>query len=108
MMKRTIQVGRPLGGTTYEAAPAHAFGIAVRAVRMERGLAQEALAHSAGIERSHMGKIERGAHMPTLALIIRIANALNCTTAELMAKTEANMVRALLLESVDSSKEKNS
>ena len=36
------------------------FGRAVRAMRLERGLSQEVLAHQAGVERSHMGKIERG------------------------------------------------
>jgi predicted transcriptional regulator len=30
-------------------------------------MAQESLAHLAGIERSHMGKIERGEHMPYAA-----------------------------------------
>lgn len=93
MEKRTVRQGRPAGVTTYEAAPAHAFGMAVRATRVELGIAQEALAHMAGIERSHMGKIERGEHMPTLALIIRIASALNSSTAELMTKTEENLVR---------------
>lgn len=93
MEKRTVRQGRPAGVTTYEAAPAHAFGMAVRATRVELGIAQEALAHMAGIERSHMGKIERGEHMPTLALIIRIASALNSSMAELMTKTEENLVR---------------
>lgn len=93
MEKRTARHGRPVGGTTYDAAPAHAFGMAVRATRVELGIAQEALAHMAGIERSHMGKIERGEHMPTLALIIRIAGALNSSTAALMAKTEENLMR---------------
>src|SRR3546814_11982575 len=66
----------PVGATTFEAAPALAFGAAVRAIRTEEGIAQETLAHLAGIERSHMGKIERGEHMPTLAVILKIARAL--------------------------------
>ena len=60
MQKRTVQRGRPAGSTTHDAELAHASGAAVRALRMERGIAQESLAHQAGIERSHMGKIERG------------------------------------------------
>jgi len=91
MEKRTIQHGRPTGGTTYEAAPAKSFGMAVRAMRVERGLAQETLANIACIERSHFGKIERGEHMPTLMLIIKIARALNCTTSILMERTEENL-----------------
>lgn len=89
--KRGIQRGRPIGATTFEAAPAQAFGAAVRAIRIEDGIAQETLAHLAGIERSHMGKIERGEHMPTLALILRIAVALNRSAADLIAATEENL-----------------
>ena len=64
MPKRSIQRGRPTGTTTYEAEPAIAFGAAVREERTNQGIAQETLAHMAGIERSHMGKIERGEHIP--------------------------------------------
>lgn len=91
MQKRTVQRGRPVGSTTYEPEPALAFGQAVRAARMEQGMAQEELAALAEIERSHMGKIERGEHMPTLALILRIAIALNRSAAELIAATEENL-----------------
>jgi transcriptional regulator with XRE-family HTH domain len=58
---------------------------------MEQGMAQEELAALAEIERSHMGKIERGEHMPTLALILRIAVALNRSAADLIAATEENL-----------------
>ena len=54
-------------------------------------MAQEELAALAEIERSHMGKIERGEHMPTLALILRIAAALNKSAADLIAVTEENL-----------------
>ena len=91
MQKRTIQRGRPVGSTTYEPEPALAFGQAARAARMEQGMAQEELAALAEIERSHMGKIERGEHMPTLALILRIAVALNRSAADLIAATEENL-----------------
>ena len=91
MQKRTVQRGRPVGSTTYEPGPALAFGQAVRAARMEQGMAQEELAALAEIERSHMGKIERGEHMPTLALILRIAAALNRSAADLIAATEENL-----------------
>ncbi|HRP72653.1 MAG TPA: helix-turn-helix transcriptional regulator [Luteimonas sp.] len=91
MQKRTVQRGRPAGTTTFEAEPALAFGKAVRAARVEQGIAQEELAALAGIERSHMGKIERGEHMPTLALILKIANALRISSAELMVATERNI-----------------
>ncbi|HBD32810.1 MAG TPA: transcriptional regulator, partial [Cupriavidus sp.] len=45
----------------------------------------------ASIERSHLGKIERGEHMPTLAMILRIAGALDQSAADLIAATERNL-----------------
>lgn len=89
--KRGVQRGRPAGATTFEAAPAQAFGAVVRAIRLEEGIAQESLAHLAGIERSHMGKIERGEHMPTLAVILKIARALGRTAGELVLETEGRL-----------------
>ena len=38
-----------------------------------------------------MGKVERGEHMPTLAVIFKIARALDCSTAVLMAETESQI-----------------
>ncbi|WP_307603695.1 helix-turn-helix domain-containing protein [Variovorax boronicumulans] len=81
--------GRPVGAKTFEVEPALAFGAVVRALRTADGVGQETLAHQAGIERSHMGKIERGEHMPTLAMILRIAHALGRTAGELLLETEA-------------------
>lgn len=94
MQKRSVRPGRPAGATTFDAELAQAFGAAVRAVRSEQGIAQESLAHRAGIERSHMGKIERGEHMPTLAIIFKIAGALECSTAVLMSETERQLATA--------------
>ncbi|GLZ17219.1 MULTISPECIES: helix-turn-helix domain-containing protein [Burkholderia] len=91
MQKRSIQPGRPAGATTFDAELAQAFGAAVRALRTERGIAQESLANLAGIERSHMGKVERGEHMPTLAIIFKIAGALGCSTTVVMAETERQL-----------------
>ena len=91
MQKRVIQPGRPAGATTFDAELALAVGATVRELRVERGIAQESLAHRAGVERSHMGKIERGTHMPTLAIIFKIAGALECSVAELMTSMEALM-----------------
>lgn len=84
-----MKPGRPVGATTYEAEPAIAFGKAVRAARIARDISQEELATLAGIERSHMGKIERGQHMPTLAMILRVSIALNDSAANLMTATES-------------------
>src|SRR5690625_1579213 len=94
MQKRSIQRGRPTGATTVDAELAQAFGATGRALRTERGIAQGARANLASIERSHMGKIERGEHMPTLAIIFKIAKALGCSTAVLMTETESRIQRS--------------
>ena len=94
MQKPGVQRGRPTGATTFDAGPARAFGDAERHLRTLDGIAQETLAHLAGVERSHMGKIERGEHMPTLALILKIARALGRSASELMLETEARLPKS--------------
>lgn len=91
MQKRSVQRGRPPGATTFDEVPAKAFGAAVRAARTAQGIAQETLAFRVGVERSHLGKIERGEHLPNLGLVLKIAVALDCSAAELMSATEANL-----------------
>jgi transcriptional regulator with XRE-family HTH domain len=68
--------GRPLGAKTFDPAPALAFGAVIREKRFELGMSQEDLSYAAQVERSHMGKIERGEHLPNLVLILRLAKAL--------------------------------
>ena len=94
MQKLTIQPGRPPGTPTYESEPALAFGRAVRAARVAQSVAQDDFAFQAGISRSHMGKIERGEHVPTLPLILKIARALKCSSAHLMTLTEAKLAES--------------
>ena len=91
MQKRSVQRGRPAGTTTYDEVPALAFGAAVRAARLAQGVAQEALAYRVGVERSHLGKVERGEHLPNLGLVLKIAAALECSAAELLSATEAKL-----------------
>ena len=78
--------GRPKGARTFDPAPALAFGDAVRERRFELGLSQEQLGNPAQIERSHMGKIERGEHLPNLILILRLAKALSIKPGLLVDK----------------------
>lgn len=91
MQVRVVKGGRPPGAKTADPVLAAAFGEAVRAVRLRQGVAQEALAHLAVIERSHVGKIERGEHVPTLALVLKLARALGISGAALLAEAEARL-----------------
>jgi transcriptional regulator with XRE-family HTH domain len=61
------------------------LGVSVRARRKAQGLSQEALADAAGIDRSHMGKIERGERNVTLLNVVRIAAAMGCRPSDLLA-----------------------
>jgi transcriptional regulator with XRE-family HTH domain len=60
------------------------LGAAVRARRLELGLSQETLADFAQIDRSHMGKIERGERNVTFLNILRIARAIQRKPSELL------------------------
>ena len=64
------------------------LGEAVRAARKAQGLSQEALADAAGIDRSHMGKIERGERNVTFLNVLKIAAALNGSAADLLREAE--------------------
>lgn len=64
------------------------LGAAVRARRLSMELSQEALADEAGIDRSHMGKIERGERNVTFLNILRIAKALRCKPSEILAQAD--------------------
>lgn len=60
------------------------FGAAVRDLRKQQGLSQEAFADLVGVDRSYMGGIERGEHNVALINIQRIATALDLKISALM------------------------
>ena len=61
------------------------LGQSIRERRKAQGLSQEALADASGVDRSHMGKIERGERNVTLLNLLRIADAIGCRPSELLA-----------------------
>ncbi len=88
MQKRDVlRGGRPAGSKSFDPGSARAFGEAVREYRLLVGMSQEELALKAQVERSHMGKIERGEHVPNLTMILRIASALSLKPGELVDRT---------------------
>ncbi|WP_209349464.1 helix-turn-helix transcriptional regulator [Pontixanthobacter sp. CEM42] len=64
------------------------MGFAIRSARKEREISQEALADAAQLDRSHMGRIERGERNVTILNFGKIATALDLTMAELLARAE--------------------
>lgn len=61
------------------------LGRAIRTARKAKGLTQEALADAASIDRSHMGKIERGERNVTFLNIARVSAALDDRPSALLA-----------------------
>lgn len=60
-----------------------ALGRAIRAVRVERGYAQEGFATHAGMDRSYYGAIERGEFNVSVETLVKLARALDTTVVEL-------------------------
>ncbi|MDC9611904.1 helix-turn-helix domain-containing protein, partial [Pseudoalteromonas sp. GABNS16H] len=56
-----------------------AFGRNLRAIRKSKGFSQERLAHETGIDRSYVGKIERGEVNITIEKIYLLADHLQCS-----------------------------
>ena len=54
-----------------------AFGETTRELRLEQGIAQETLAHLAGVDRAYMGMLERAVHTPSIEVVHRVICGLN-------------------------------
>ena len=63
-----------------------ALGGAIKRLRLERDVSQEQLALLAGVDRSYLGRVERGDNNPAALTIIKISAALGVTTADLFAR----------------------
>ena len=61
----------------------------VRRLREEKGLTQEALAHSADLTTRYVGGIERGRENPTVAVLGQLAAALGVPPFSLLVPTES-------------------
>jgi transcriptional regulator with XRE-family HTH domain len=61
------------------------FASNLRALRQQRGLSQEQLAHLAGLHRTYVGAVERGTRNISLKNVERLADALKVPAEELFA-----------------------
>jgi transcriptional regulator with XRE-family HTH domain len=61
------------------------LGYNLRRLRLAKGLSQEAFADEAGIHRTYISDIERGARNPTVTVVERIALALGSSVGDLLA-----------------------
>ena len=65
-----------------------AFGIAVRSLRLERGLSQEKLAELSDIHRTYIGDVERGTRNIALMNMAKISDALGVKLSDLIRRME--------------------
>ncbi len=61
-----------------------ALGDTIRKIRIKRGISQEELALLAEVDRSHIGRVERGDNNVAVLTLLRIAHALGVTMKDLM------------------------
>ena len=62
------------------------FGTAIKAKRSELGFSQEELAHRAGLHRTYVSDVERGARNVSLESIEKLAGALDLSVSGLFAR----------------------
>jgi transcriptional regulator with XRE-family HTH domain len=60
------------------------LGTNLRRLREAKGLSQEAFGFEAGIHRTYVSDIERGARNPTITVVENLAVALGVTASELL------------------------
>ncbi len=73
-----------------KSAANQALGDALRAIRLERGLNQEAFAAQAGLARSNYGAIERGEFNVRLDTIVKLATGLGVSVAGLLGRASVD------------------
>lgn len=70
------------------------LGAAVKLIRHAAGVTQEELSHRTGLHTTYISDVERGARNPSFAVLVRLADGLGITLAELgRAYDEAEAVR---------------
>jgi len=67
------------------------LGALVQRLRLERGLSQEAYAQACGLERPHVGKIERGEVNVTVATTLKLVDGLGLTLTGFFSELEREL-----------------
>jgi len=62
------------------------LGAKIRAMRSRKGYSQDGLALQCGLDRSYMGRIERGEVNITVDKLYQISDLLGCEPAELLPR----------------------
>lgn len=65
-----------------------ALGAAIKRIRLEKEISQERLALLAEVDRSYVGRVERGDNNAAILTLARLAKALDISIAELMQEAQ--------------------
>jgi transcriptional regulator with XRE-family HTH domain len=79
-------------------AAGEVFGERMRELRQKRGLTQVELSDRSGLPQARISELERGARVPNLLTMIRIAVALECKFADLASAFDKKGLRSFLSE----------
>lgn len=74
---------------------AQLFGRRLRELRKERGLTQEALAESADLSGNYISDLELGLKVPSLTILVRLSQALEIATSDLLADFTREAVKRM-------------
>jgi transcriptional regulator with XRE-family HTH domain len=74
------------------------FGKAVRRVREQKGLSQEALADLCHLHRTYIGGIERGERNVGLLNLLRLSKALKVLPSELLQDFDKKVMSTISIE----------
>ena len=69
------------------------LGRVIQRIRAAKGISQEGLAALADVERSFVGRIERGESNPSFEVLLRLANGLSMPLSELIQAYESDIAR---------------
>jgi len=74
---------------------AQLFGRRLRDLRKARGLTQEALAEAADLSGNYISDLELGLKVPSLTILVRLSEALDIGTPELLADFTRGAVKRM-------------
>ena len=74
---------------------AQLFGRRLRELRKERGLTQEALAEAADLSGNYISDLELGLKVPSLTILVRLSEALDLATPDLLADFTRERVKRM-------------
>jgi len=78
---------------SFDPIVAKACGVVLRELRLQQGVAQDAFALLAGIDRSYYGKLERGERQPSLSILLKCASAFSQPAGTVVAAIERQLKR---------------